>query len=355
MKRFHLFSILLGALLLVFLVWAIGARDLWRNLSLLGWGFIPFILILSVADLFHTLGWRHCLPAPHRSLPFSKLYSIWMAGYAVNYLTPTAELGGEVTKGTLLSMHHRGPEAVTGVVVGKLAHAMSELLFAIVGSLVLLWGIELPPGVWTAMLIGSALLGLSTLTFLAVQKYGKLGSFLRWLAAHGIGGKLLQRTAVRITQVDESLKLFYSEHPLDLPIAILWHFVGLTCGIVQCVYFLYLLTEDPSLVLAAGIWFFGAWVDLLSFAIPIDLGYLEASRVVVFTVLGYSSALGLSYGISLRLARLFRAGVGLLLYGVVMKQKAGGHQETRSANRGDGRSGSHAGCRSSRDPQPPDS
>lgn len=61
MKRFHKLSIILGLLLLAFLVWQIGPGQLWRELTLLGWGLVPFILLEGVSDLFRTHGWRYCL------------------------------------------------------------------------------------------------------------------------------------------------------------------------------------------------------------------------------------------------------------------------------------------------------
>ena len=105
MKKFHTFSLILGFILLVVLIRSIGLKGLWQDLTLVGWGLLPLILIEGVADIFHTIGWRYCLSAPHRTLSFFRLFRIRMAGGAINYLTPTAALGGEVTKGTLLSLN----------------------------------------------------------------------------------------------------------------------------------------------------------------------------------------------------------------------------------------------------------
>jgi hypothetical protein len=322
-RRFHLFSIITGAVLLGVLMWAVGPRQLWRELSLLGWGLIPLTLIEGVSDILHAFGWRHCLSGPHRDLSIFRIFSIRLAGTSINYLTPTADLAGEVTKGTLLSMNHPGPEAVTGVIIGKLSYALSKLLFVGAGSLIILWGIELPAGVWMAMLTGSALLGAGILGFLAVQKYGKLGAMVRWLVARRIGGKALEKSAERITEVDVALRLFYRQYPWELPRSVVWHILGMACGIVQSWYFLFLLSDRPSLALAAGVWFLGSWLDLLSFPIPMSLGVLEGSRVIVFKLLGFQSAVGLSYGVALRLEQIFWAGVGLLVYWTLLAGRRG--------------------------------
>jgi uncharacterized protein (TIRG00374 family) len=321
MKKFHTYCILIGGILLAFLIWKIGLGVLWEELALLGWGLVPLILIEGVADLFRTLGWRYCLSGPHRSLSFFELFRIRMSGISINYVTPTAGIGGEVTKGTLLSLSHRGPEAATGVIIGKLAEALAQLLFVVVGSVTVLWGIQLPTGAWTAMLIGTILLGAGIFGFLAVQKYGKLGAVIRWLVAHKIGARTLGKTAHYITEVDQELKLFYRERPMDLPLSVFWHIVGMACGIVQSWFFLYLLTDQASFLLAGGIWFLGSWFDLLSFALPFNIGVLEATRVIAFRALGFQSALGLTFGLTLRLEQVFWAGVGLLIYSTLLIEK----------------------------------
>jgi hypothetical protein len=321
MKKFHTYCILGGIILLGFLIWKIGLSTLWEEGILLGWGLVPLVLIEGVSDLFRTVGWRYCLSGPHRSLPFFDLFRIRMSGISINYLTPTAGIGGEVTKGTLLSMTYRGPGAATGVIIGKLAEALAQLIFVVIGSVTVLWGIDLPSGAWTAMLVGTVLLGAGISGFLAVQKYGKLGAVIRWLVAHKIGARAFGKIAHTITEVDQELKLFYRERPMDLPFSVFWHIVGMACGIVQCWYFLYLLTDQASLLFAGAIWFLGTWFDLLSFALPFNIGVLEATRIIAFRALGFGSALGLTFGLTLRLEQVFWAGVGLLIYATLLMEK----------------------------------
>ncbi len=324
MKKFHTVSIVLGIFLLGALIWQIGPGRLWRELGLLGWGLVPIILIEGLADVFHTIGWRHCLVGQQRSLSFYTLFRIRMAGFSINHLTPTASLGGEVTKGALLSMEHRGSDAAAGVIIGKLAYAMAQLLFVVGGSLVILGSISLPTHIWVLMLTGTVLLGGGIFAFLVVQKYGKLGALVRWLSARGVGGKALARLSSRLSEVDRGLCEFYRRHPGDLPKAMLWHMVGMSIGVLQSWYFLYLLTDRASLMLAAGIGFLGGWLDLLAFPLVTNVGVLEATRVIVFRTLGFNAALGLTFGIALRLEQVFWAGVGLLMYGSLISGKRGG-------------------------------
>ncbi len=324
MKRFHSISVLLGIGLLVFLIWQIGAGELWNELTLLGWGLVPLILIEGVADIFHTLGWRHCLSDMHRSLPFFRIFRIRLAGYSINYLTPTATLGGEVTKGTLLSLDQGTAGAVSGVLIGKLAYTLAQLLFVSLGSMVILWGIPLPGGLWPAMLASSALLAAGVLGFLLMQRYGKLGALVRRLVERRVGGRLLRSASQHITEVDDELRSFYRDRPRDLPLAMFWHTLGLSCGILQTWYFLFLLTEHASPVVAAGIWFLGSWFDFTTFAIPLGIGVQEATRVIALNAVGFDLVMGLAYGVTLRLEQIFWAAAGLLCYATFLPAKPKG-------------------------------
>jgi uncharacterized protein (TIRG00374 family) len=324
-KKFHLFAIVCGCLLIALLVHRIGPNQLWSQFKLLGWALVPLILIEGVADLFHTQAWRHCLSNADRTLPFFRIFCIRMAGYSINYLTPTAGMGGEVAKGVLLASNSTGSESATGIIIDKLSYALAQLLFVVGGTLVTLPGMRMPRSIWVAMLVGTMLLGAGMLIFLAMQKHGKLGAFLRWFVNHGLGGRRMEKLAAPITQIDEKLRLFYQRRQADLVFSIFWHIAGMACGILQCYYFLLVLTEHASLTMAAGIWFLGTWFSLLSFALPIDLGLMEATRVIAFVIFGMQSSLGLTYGITLRLEQIFWAGVGLLIYAVLavqMRKKA---------------------------------
>ncbi len=312
MRKFHITAIALGGALLAFLIWNIGPGALWREFCLMGWGLVPFIMIEGVVKVFHTIAWCYCLSPPYSSLSFWRLYNIYLAGCSINYFTPTATVGGEVVKGTLLAAEHQGPGAVSAVIIGKLAFALSEFLTVLIGSIIVIWEIPLPGSAYVALIVGNVLLGSGLIGFLLVQRKGKLGSVVRWIAARK-GGGAFKKWADYITKVDRDLKAFYRENPTGLPLAVTWHLAGYCVSMLKTWYFLSLFTNDPFLT-AAAVWLLSTWLDMLVFFIPLEIGLQESIRVVVFSVLGFSMALGLTYGIALRLEQLFWGCVGLLVY-----------------------------------------
>jgi hypothetical protein len=333
MKRLNHILLAGGIVFLAYLLWKVGLRELWRELTLLGWGLIPLVLGEGVAEMIHTIGWRHCLSGPIRHLPWATLFRIRMAGYAINYLTPTAALGGEVTKGTLLAARHPGPEAASGVLIGKVCFALAHLIFVAAGALLLFGRLPISTPVRWAMLAGGAIMAGCIMTLLLVQKFGKLGAVLRWLAKGKPASHPFHQAARSLTGVDETLTRFYRERPLDLFQAMGWHLIGYSVGIVQTWFFFRLLHADASWVFATAVWFLGMWFDLLTFAVPLNLGTLEGSRALVFKAIGYTSAMGVAYGLAQRLAQMFWSVFGLICHGLLVSREAQARQPSPAAVR----------------------
>ena len=316
MKKLHCAMAGLGTAFLVYLVWKVGPRELGQQLKALGWGVMPLILSEGVANLAHTTGWRHCLSAEQRRQGFISLFRMAMAGFAINYLTPSASVGGEVTKAALLASDRRGPQAVSSVLLDKFCTAFAHLLVVILGSAIVFLRMELPLVLRTVMLLSTIVLTCGIFGFMLVQKEGKVGSIIRWFVAHRLGGRTLVKAAQGVSAVDERLRAFYREQRSDLVLSVGWHFLGHSIAVVQTWLFLRLL--DQHLVLADVVCasILCLWFDLLTFAVPLNLGTLEGSRMLALKQVGYNALQGITYGVALRIAQLFWAAFGLASYGL---------------------------------------
>src|SRR5215475_3360731 len=149
-----------------------------------------------------------------------------MAGYAINYITPTGNLGGEVSKAALLGSDRNGPEAVSGVMIENVCFGLAQMSFVTIVCLTFVGRIHLPAPVLIPMAVASVLVGGGLVAFLLLQRYGKLGGLVRWLAKRATRNKALQTATLHVTRVDEALRTFYHEHPRDLFVAICWHLLG---------------------------------------------------------------------------------------------------------------------------------
>lgn len=314
MKKLNRVLLCLGLAFLAYLVWKVGPEKLWHQVSALGWGLVPLVLSEGAGNLAHTVAWRHCINGPRTRVPLLSLFRMAMAGFAINYLTPSASLGGEVSRAALLASHYKVNQAVSSVLLDKLMTAFAHLLLAVLGSLVLLWQVNLPRQLWIAMAATSAVLTGGMVAFLLMQKHGKVGGFLRWLVDHNVGGSPLQQAARQMSEVDEALKQFYRERPGHLWLALGWHVLGHSAALLQAWLFLSLLDQPAPLATVAGAGLLSLWFDLLTFAVPMNLGTLEGSRIVVFNALGCQALLGMAFGVAVRIAQVFWACYGLVSY-----------------------------------------
>lgn len=314
MRKVHTVLLALGFVFLIYLILRTGARELWRQLTMLGWGLIPIILSEGIAEFFHAISWKYCFNGSSRSIPLFRLFRIHLAGYAINFFTPTASVAGEATKAALLADRRGGTEAVAAVLIGKLSLALGHLLFVAFGSVLILTGLPWPPMLRAMLILGIALLAAGIMFFLFLQKRGRLAAFPRWLVARNICAETMQRFVRPIEQVDETVKVYYRERPWNLPLSVFWHLVGYTVGIFTTWYFLVLVTGHAGIAAAARIWFLAMWIDLVTFAVPLNLGVLEGGRAVAFQMAGFGILPGVTFGLATRAAQLFWAGLGLLNY-----------------------------------------
>jgi glycosyltransferase 2 family protein len=320
MKKLNAALFFLGLGFLAYLVWRVGPRDLWQQISALGWGTIPIVLSEGVGNFAHTIGWRHCISKSQPRVPLLRLFRIAMAGFAINYVTPTASLGGEVSKASLLASVQNGPAAVSSVLLDKLTSATAHLFLALLGSFFLLWRVHLPPELWIAVAATTVLVAGGMGAFLVIQKRGKLGAMLRWLVDHRLGGRWLEQAERHVSEVDEALKQFHREQPRDFWLAFGWHVVGHATLIAQVWLFLVLLGQPAPVITVAGAGCLSLWFDFATFFVPLNLGTLEGSRILALKSVGSSVVFGMALGVAIRIAQLFWAVFGLINYGLLSRR-----------------------------------
>jgi len=75
------------------------------------------------------------------------------------------------------------------------------------------------------------------------------------------------------------------------------------------------------------------WFDLLTFAVPMNMGSLEGSRIVVFRSVGYAALPGMAYGLAIRFAQIFWSLLGLAIYGhLTARERIGATGSQNGAN-----------------------
>lgn len=318
MRLLHTLALVLGMALFAALVAHVGPARLWHDASVLGWGIALVIAIEGVADFLHTWAWQRCFAPAHRPGAL-RLWWPHLAGAAINFVTPTATLGGEVVRGTLVPRDVPGAESTASLAINKLAATLSDVVLALAGVALLLVKVELPGETRAGVLAAVALFAAGVVGFLVTQRRGRLAALVgeRASLARWLGADRAERLARGAADVDARIASFHAERPRDLLAAVALHTAGSCLGALQLFVFLSWMDAPSGLGTVALVFLVARVLDLAAFAVPARLGAQEGARMIAMRLAGLDPSLGLLFSLVLRLEQVTWAAAGLAAYAVL--------------------------------------
>jgi hypothetical protein len=317
----------LGAAVLAVTVWIIGVDTLARDLGLIGWGLAVILLVEGLSVLLNTGGWALAFPRGERTVSARRLLAARLAGDGVNYLTPSATVGGELLRARLLGHHVPATLRWASVSVAKIGQSVAQAVFIFLGLALILprftpWspGLGRPGAIAAAVLAGAAAVvaGVAFVRtvgrgFWATMR-GALGRvrLARLLPPSWAGpGRDLDAALGRLGpwRAAASLGCFVLGWAVGAAeIYLILHWVGGT------------VDWQTALALETG----SVLLDGMLFFVPAKVGTQEGGKVVLFAALGLSPARGLTVGVVRRIRELTYAGLGLVALGwLSARSKAG--------------------------------
>jgi hypothetical protein len=306
MARAARLALVLGGIaLFALLVRSVGLADLARPLAD-GRALAGAVVLELLVDACHTLGWRAALggTAP---LGFWRLYWVRQAGTAVNQLTPTATLGGELVKAMLVRPWIATPDALASLVIAKVSFAVAQALLVLLGLAALIGGVPSAPG--TAVIALGALATLAAvLACLAVQRRGIFTALGRAARRHGWSAALATRAAALDARLAAAERGAFVR-------SVAWHGAGQLVGVVQLLWILWCLGIPVGAGTALAIEALAVAFDSAMFFVPGRIGVQEGGRVLVFTMLGFSAAIGLAVALVVRAGQLATVALGVAAFG----------------------------------------
>jgi uncharacterized membrane protein YbhN (UPF0104 family) len=301
-----------GLILLAFLIREIGAASVLDNLRLVGWGIVPIVLQEALSYTANTVGWLAAFPSPRAPIPFVQLLAARMSGDAVNYVTPTATLGGEFVRTRFLRGQATGTALVASVAVAKLSQTVAQIAFVIVGLAIILDDTPLPDPIHYGLLAGLAAFSALTVVLLFVQRRGMFVPALRVVQRLGILARAPELMR-RLQHLDEEIAGVHADGNGAFALSAASFFVGWAMGVVEIYLILWFLGVPVSVHRALTIEVLSVAIDGMLFFVPFKAGTQEGGKVLIFTLLGLDPAKGLAVGILRRIRELIWAGVGLLI------------------------------------------
>lgn len=301
-----------GLVLLLFLIRELGASAVLANLRLVGWGIVPIIMQEAVSYVANTLGWYAAFPKPRPAIPPLQLLQARMAGDAVNYVTPTATIGGEFVRTRLLRGMAAPTSIVASVAVAKLAQTVGQIAFVIVGLAMVLDDTPLPAATRHGILVGLAAFSALVVGLIFVQRRGMFAPLLRLFERFGLPARAPEFTR-RLQRLDDEIAEIHANANGAFFLSSASFFLGWCMGVVEIYLIIWFLGVPVSLHRALTVEVLSVAIDGMLFFVPAKVGTQEGSKVLIFTLLGLDPAKGLALGIVRRIRELTWASVGLLI------------------------------------------
>ena len=293
-------ALAVAAVTLVVLLWAMDPAAVGRMVVGVGWGMGLILSQELVAHLLNALGWRLAFTADQAAaFPLLELVRLRIAGDAVNYLTPSANIAGEVTRTVLLNDSHRVEVRAAAVLVAKCVQTLAQILFAATGVL-LVFGGHVP---FPAVLAGGAIVAALAASGLGIRRARQR----RGAPASGA----LPRTGLRAVLAGS--RDFVARHPGRLVLSTVMFVLAYAWGAFEAYWICHFIGLPVGVGAALTIEALSTAVDSILFMVPAKVGTQEGGKAAVFVALGLPAASGFAFGVVRHVRELIWAGLGLLL------------------------------------------
>jgi hypothetical protein len=217
-----------------------------------------------------------------------------------------------VIKTMLLEKYVSRTEAARVVIIDKFTYGIVQFGMAFLGSAAILAWTPLDLSVKLTFWVASVVMWGGFIGFLVFQRQGWIGGFLGRAVGSVAGQRAREWVETNLAELDGRLRSHYETQGKDLILAMFWHAMGFTMGILQAGLFLWFVFGVNDWTKASAIWFFGSWFDCIAFMIPAGLGTQELTRALIFErTIGFTFAEGVAFSMVLRINQLFWTGVGL--------------------------------------------
>ena len=304
MRRVETLILLLA---LGFYVWFLrhfGLSHVVQSLRLVGWGLLATIALEVVARLANTIGWRVTIRDYPRDLGFGELFVARIAGEAIDYVTPSAQLGGQFVMALMVRRKLAMATGLATVIVASLAEAVGQIGF-ISGALItalpsearlyhLFWPVA------GGMLIALSLAG----GFFYVQLRHPFSHL--WKAAAKFEIPQLANPDVQGAAADADALLtdFYAHHRSRFALASCCYLLAWSMGPFEILIYLKLLHQPLTWMTPLLVEALGLLVERATFLIPGKLVSQEGGKALILGLLGYPAGIGFAIGLLRRLKEM---------------------------------------------------
>jgi uncharacterized membrane protein YbhN (UPF0104 family) len=331
-RRIQVVFFAIGLGFFAWLVAHIGVRTIVSEVARTGWVFLPIVLVYGVVYATNTVAWMVIAHARGR-LSFGRAYAISVSSFAINYITPLVNLGGEPFKAAAATPYLGASTAAASVVAFRIVHSLGQFIFWLMTLPIAYVLLPHTPTILTMLVVaaGGLVIGAFLLVMLlrarAVEPVlGTIADRSTRIPLIGRAARGIARRRAALAEVDAGLAQLANERRGALAVALAAEVAGRFIAMYEYLLVAHAVGANinyPAAVLIGG---FSQLVLNLFFFVPFEMGSREGGLYLIFQLLGFSPALGVYAAIVTRLRELAWIAIGL---GLIWLTGAGREAERR--------------------------
>lgn len=309
-----------GIALLVCLIVHAGPRALLENAKAVGWG---LLLVIGLGGLSHAVkawAWRLTLPA-ELHYPFSRMFGLRLVSEAIGQVGLPGMVAGEATRVALL-----GPE--TPLESRILSVTLDRALFIACGAIVTICGVTLTLLVMSlsnALRIYTALFAIG---FLGILVTAALAVSKRWPVLSGPAralqhvpwiGQSVARKLPLVVSVEEKLLQFHRQRPSAFWGSVALNFASHGLAITEVYLILLFMGKNIAWTGALILESLTKLINAVGALNPGNVGTYEGGTMLIASLFGLSSTVGLTLGLCRRARAILWAVVGGVFFFVISR------------------------------------
>src|SRR2546421_11586909 len=308
-------AFVLGALLLVYLLRAVGLQPIFAALGRVGFGFFIVVAINGTRHVLRTIAMRLGVPPEHRRFSFFQAFAARLGGESLSFLTFAGPLLGEATKVALLRKRVPLLHGVPALVVDNLLYNLSVVLVVFGGACLMLFAYPVPTVAREALILIAviAFLGMIAAAFAGKRRVTPLTSLIDRLARRGFKPSFLRTRRHHIYRIELTVYAFYKRRRAAFFSMIALDLTSHVASVLEVYITLKMLGFTPRLGAA---YIIESLIKVINFAfafVPGTIGVYETGNGIILRTLGYTTVIGVALAIVRKAAIIFWTVIGLLI------------------------------------------
>lgn len=315
-KKVKIFLLFVGFTILAFLVNEYGLSNVITNIGKTGWWFLAIIGTWLIVYFLNSIAFYIILNARNKRIPFKEVLSVSLSGFAINYITPGINLGGEPYKIWALKNKIGLHSSIASVVLYTMLHFLSSFVFWMIGIIIIPFTVSLNAELKFLSIIILLISIAGIIFFLSRHKNGIIQWLLSFIHKIPLSQKIINRLGIKDETpgiIDEQIVYLYNNQKKYFYGSLLFEVIARVAASLEFVFILWSIGIQISFTEAILINAFSSLLINIFFFMPMTLGVREGSLFFIMDLLKYSPGIGVYIGLINRLRELFWIFVGLII------------------------------------------